>query len=380
MNAKIAELKTSALYNVTKAEAILERTKTEGRDLSRPEIDQVEEFISFAEADRAELKRLAGGELETKRAVDSKVKAIAYDAVSGTGSLFEEFKAKGWTPGARTYIPNVGTKTATFDGSTDEIAPTRREGVGLPLDQRYVHPAFQVVALDPGTTRVDIARQKSRTLPSTDDTIRDLDSTAAKAEVASVREIVPTNVQGVAAIESGVPNVYVASPGFKTMIDADLRTSILEAYDALVLDAIDGADPTTTDPGTDLVASLRQAIEDLAAQGFTADTALLSPDDAVALDLLDDGTRYYFLSAGGAGVSNPFGLKMRIGRDLTDPMVVDSSAFGKLYASGLQLSSFEDADSSGHVGAVNTQTIRLEGSAVFGVEREKALSIITSAS
>ena len=51
----------------------------------------------------------------------------------------------------------------------------------------------------------------------------------------------------------------------------------------------------------------------------------------------------------------------------TGAAVVDSTAFGKLYASPLSLARFEvDA------GATNRSNVRLEGHAVFGVERTPA--------
>jgi hypothetical protein len=47
--------------------------------------------------------------------------------------------------------------------------------------------------------------------------------------------------------------------------------------------------------------------------------------------------------------------------------VVDTNAFGKLYASPLTLARFEE-----NAGASNTSTVRLEGNAAFGVERTSA--------
>ena len=48
-------------------------------------------------------------------------------------------------------------------------------------------------------------------------------------------------------------------------------------------------------------------------------------------------------------------------------MVVDASAFGKLYVSPISLARFEE-----EAGSTNTSTVRLEGHACFGIEREDA--------
>jgi hypothetical protein len=62
-----------------------------------------------------------------------------------------------------------------------------------------------------------------------------------------------------------------------------------------------------------------------------------------------------------------YGLNTRIITAGTAAVVCDSQAFGKLYASPLSLSRFEE-----NAGATNTSTVRLEGNAAFGVERPAA--------
>jgi hypothetical protein len=54
-------------------------------------------------------------------------------------------------------------------------------------------------------------------------------------------------------------------------------------------------------------------------------------------------------------------------------MVTDAAAFGRLYATGLTLATFEQ-----DAGTTNSSTVRLEGNAAFGVEREDALTVIAS--
>ena len=51
--------------------------------------------------------------------------------------------------------------------------------------------------------------------------------------------------------------------------------------------------------------------------------------------------------------------------------MVDSAVYGKLYVSPISLARFEE-----NAGASNTSTVRLEGNAVFGVERTAAAARI----
>jgi hypothetical protein len=61
-----------------------------------------------------------------------------------------------------------------------------------------------------------------------------------------------------------------------------------------------------------------------------------------------------------------FGLNVRTSKT-AGTAVVDSNAFGKLYANPLTLARFEE-----DAGSTNQSTVRLEGHAAFGVERTTA--------
>ena len=77
--------------------------------------------------------------------------------------------------------------------------------------------------------------------------------------------------------------------------------------------------PTLSAEGPDLVAGLRQAMEDLAALGYDGPyTALLSPVDAVALDLMQtEGPEAFYQFGIGQFAWSPFGLSIRIGKNVT---------------------------------------------------------------
>jgi hypothetical protein len=111
-----------------------------------------------------------------------------------------------------------------------------------------------------------------------------------------------------------------------------------------------------------------------AAAGYSADTVILAPVDSLALDLLLNPTDGYYFAAMARSVSAPaggpvFGLNIRVSKAPTVPVVLDASAAGKLYVGPVGFARFEE-----NAGQTNTSTVRLEGSAQFGVERVNAMT------
>lgn len=365
MTAATKALASKREAHLAEARTLIALAKREHRGLSPAESMRAEDLIDEAKKAQRQIQRLEGAD----RTADH----IIHDAVEG-GGLLAEFKAAGWRPGERTYIDDPGFRAgASFSGNVEEISPVRVEGAPLGIDARYIAPAFPQQAVGPEVTSVQVLLQSARTLADPEDVIRDIDAVTAKPETSSVKTLQEVPLHQVASIESGTPNIILAQPGFRSMVETDLRSAILHGYDLLILDAVEAVSPTFTPEGADLVASLRQAMEDLAALGYDGPyTALLSPEDAVALDLMQtEGPEAFYQFGIGQFASSPFGLSVRVGKSVTSPMVVDPAAFGRLYATGLTLASFEE-----EAGATNSSTVRLEGNAAFGVEREAALTII----
>jgi hypothetical protein len=65
-------------------------------------------------------------------------------------------------------------------------------------------------------------------------------------------------------------------------------------------------------------------------------------------------------------------LERRISKNVAGPIVVDSSAYGRLYAGPVSLQRFEE-----NAGASNSSLLRFEGNALFNVERSTAAVRIT---
>ena len=121
-----------------------------------------------------------------------------------------------------------------------------------------------------------------------------------------------------------------------------------------------------------------QAITTIQAAGYSPDTLILRPQDAEALDTLratsTAGEQYFVFTPAQLAPRNIFGLSVRISKTAAAPVIVDSSALGKLYTSPFSLARFEQ-----DAGATNKSTVRLEGHAVFGVERQAAAVRIAAA-
>jgi len=110
------------------------------------------------------------------------------------------------------------------------------------------------------------------------------------------------------------------------------------------------------------------------ASGYNPDTLILTPANAESIDLFQDANGLYVFGAGRFAPGQLFGMTIRVSKTVAAPIVVDASAFGRLYISPISLASFEE-----NAGKTNTTLVRLEGHAVFGVERQTAAVRIAAA-
>jgi hypothetical protein len=219
--------------------------------------------------------------------------------------------------------------------------------------------------------------QTARTLPSAATVVRAIDAVTAKPESASTLTVTSVPMKQVAAIVSAIPNVMMEQPTIEQVLGADLRLAINEGLDKVVIDGF--AASGFQAPGTDLLlVSIRKAMSTIMLAGYSPDTVILTPAAAEALDVLvtglTGGTADFVFGAGRFAPGQLFGLNVRISKTVAAPVVVDASAFGRLYSSPISLSSFEMND-----GSTNTTLLRLEGHAAFGVERQTAAIRIAAA-
>jgi HK97 family phage prohead protease len=295
-------------------------------------------------------------------------------------TILRTFRDAGWRPGRRAevawsaYEESVEMRALAFGAIAGDIAPLLRDAGPLGADQRYAWPAFPRVGVDAGTTSVDVLTQTARTLPAPASTIRAIDAVTTKPEVGSTIDVVTVPLKQVAAVVSGVPNVYLESSAVESILAGDLRLAVNEGLDKMVLDSTtaSGFQPATPD----LLSGIRKAITTIQASGYSPDTVILTPADAEALDLLTSAgpEAVYTFGAGRFAPGELFGLTVRVSKSAASPIVADATAFGRLYISPISLASFEE-----NAGATNSSLLRLECHAAFGVERQPAAIRIAAA-
>ena len=210
--------------------------------------------------------------------------------VTAARGLADEFRAAGF-PGETATISwqAFEDRAITWSGSVDTVATApRRESAALGFDQRYAWPAFTRVNVDSGATSVDVFTQTARTLPTAANVVRAIDAVTNKPETASTVSIVTTAMKQVATVQSGIPNVYLESEAISRIVDQDLRLSLNDGLDSLVVAAF--AASGFPAPGTDNpLVSYRKAITTRRAAGYNPDLLVLTPAADEALDVMVSG-------------------------------------------------------------------------------------------
>jgi hypothetical protein len=233
-----------------------------------------------------------------------------------------------------------------------------------------VWPVVPRVGVDAGVTSIDVFTETARSLATAANVVRAIDAVTNKPETGSTMTVVTTPMKQVANIQSGIPNVYLESPTVNSIIESDLRLALSDGLDKVVLDTF--AASGFQAPGTDnILVSVRKAITTLRAAGYAPDTLVLTAAVDEAIDVMvsgiTGGTADFVFAPGQFAPGTLFGLQRRVSKTLAAPVVFDSNAYGKLYASPVSLATFEE-----NAGKTNTSLIRLEGHAAFGVERQTA--------
>ena len=352
---------TLATYPAYPAASIELRTKPEPK-----EEPKMEEAVEKREEEEV---RTAGNLRVEDRASDER------------RTLLGEFRQAGWTAGSKTEIPFPAFENAaesralTWTGSVDNVAQLRRGAGAFGADQRYAWPAFPRVAVDSGVTSVQVLTQTARSLPAAADVVRAVEAVTNKPEAGSTLTLAAVPMKQVAAVQSGVPNMMLEQDQIESVIGQDLSLAINEGLDKLILDAI--ALSGFQAPGTDaLLVSIRKAMTTIYASGYNPDLLILTPANAEALDVLQTAgsEKMWVFGAGRFAPGQLFGMDVRVSKTIPAAAVVDSQAFGRLYASPISLASFEE-----NAGKTNTTLVRMEGHAAFGTERQAAAIRIAAA-
>ncbi len=283
--------------------------------------------------------------------------------------LADEFRAAGW-PDEIAEIPWAAyeQRAVTWTESVNLLNQTDRQGGAFPFDQRYAWTVLQRVPVESGVTSVQVLMQTGQDLAT--GVIRPIDATTNKAETGSTVSLEQVALSGVASVESGIPNVVLEQPAINTIVENDLRLAVNEGLDGIVDDTFGASDNQA--PGSDpLPTSIRKAMTVLQAAGFNPDVVVLTPAAAEALDTLvsgiSGGTADYVFAPGQFAPGTLFGLRRVTSKVVAAPVVIDSTAYARLYVSPARLARFEE-----NAGKTNTSLVRLELHAACGVERQDA--------
>jgi hypothetical protein len=352
--------------HVDDAKAVVGAANERGNALTPSERATVEKHIAAASELKDVLREQGNADVDG-----------AFQKLSGGGGssdLAGAFKAAGWEPGSskKATIPATtafsrglaGGKGVTFDtGDLAAWSMPRFEGVSLGADVRRIYEVFPTVAVDAGTTTVQTFRQQSRTFPTSDAVHRAFDSVAAKPETASVMELITVPMQQLATVQTGVPNIVLLQEGVRPILNQDMALALARGLEDLCLDAIIAANPGSSG-ATDLTTAALTARNAIAVDGYNASVILLAPAD-LNVALLKKGTTEVFARP---DPLQRFELVPVPSLVAGTAYLLDPASAGRMFLSGLTLASFQEAN-----GTTNSQTLRLEGTAVFQIERSTAI-------
>ena len=284
--------------------------------------------------------------------------------VASSDSLARVFEQRGFFENGVAQIGWDEYRGFTWAGGTvlDTLNPIRREGVGLGYDSRWLYPVLPTTAVSDATTSVQYLQQSSRTLAGTA-VIRPLDSTTTKPETSSAAELQTLQLQQVATIQSNIPRIHGAQPLFQSLVENDLRYSISDGLDEVVRRGVNTAGTAAAVTGN-IVDKVRKARTVVESNGYRPSVLAIDPAGAESLDLLKtSGSEAFYVFSPGQSAPGPWGLEMRIWKN-TGTAILDADSFGRLFVSPTELRAFEQ-----DAGASNRQTVRMECSAGFAVER-----------
>jgi hypothetical protein len=321
-----------------------------------------------------------------KAALDKADRAAAVKALKQLGSppdyAAADFGAAlaqaGWRRGgpgvAVPYSAALGieTKAGSIDGGTnlEDVVGHTFAAPDLGVDGRYIFPSLRTEGVAADATGVVSYRQKSRTLASGSDMVRSITAVSDKPETSTVAEVVTAELKQIATISSGTPNVLLANEGFRSWVNGDLRTAYRAALDYHVVERIVAANIAVGGGGANDFEAILYAQEAVRAAGYDPNTVVMSPADALAVQLLQltGGDSYAFAQTPPRIVITP-----AVGDG--EGFVFDRGALGILFLSPVSVQAFEE-----NAGATNSSTVRAESNGLFLVQREDAAAYLSASS
>jgi hypothetical protein len=268
------------------------------------------------------------------------------------------------------WLSDFGATGSVDGGITGAEVPRRFPSAPLGVDSRYLYVHFPLTNLANDETGVGSFRQKSRSLASPSDMIRDIDDTSTKPESSTIAEVVQEPLRQIATVSTEVPNVLLSGQDFIGWTNADLLAAYRGAIDYHIVSEVDGAGIAAASGGDNIYEAVLYAQEQVRSAGYAPDMLALSPADALSLQLLmlTGGDHYAFATPAPQFVVSP---SIRDGFGF----VCDTSSLGRLFLSPFRFEVFEE-----NAGSTNSSTVRAESNGLFVVQRPDAAGYIAAGS
>jgi hypothetical protein len=261
-------------------------------------------------------------------------------------------------------------KAGSLDGGSDieDAVPSRFTAPGLGLDARYVYPHLATQPVEADATGVTSYRQKSRTLATPSDMVKAIDSTDTKEETDTVSEVVNAPLKMIATVSSGVANILLANQAFRGWVNTDLLGAYRAALDFHIVQEVEGAGIGVGGGGNNVYEAILYSNEVVRAAGYSPDLVVVSPSDALAIELVTQFTDLTYVFSQPAPT-----LIVSASVEDGGGFVADSRALGVLFLGPFTFATFEENN-----GTTNTSTVRGESSGLFVVQRPDAAASLSS--
>lgn len=232
----------------------------------------------------------------------------------------------------------VGAPSLLRPQAAVPLAPTQRDG-SVPVltareSNRYLYPALAHVPFGSGPG--DLA--------ATDFTVsfsqaeltgveRDPVATTQKATLSPDVGLATVEARQHAVVLDDIPSkLFDSQDALRALLGVEMARQVDESIDRHVVSAIEAAAPPAGLTGANLVAQIRNAITEMSELGGRPTVLALTPSDAAALDLTQDGAGQYVFTLRLAGSGSPvWSLFVREVPGIAEPTLIDPDALGVLY-------------------------------------------------
>jgi hypothetical protein len=266
------------------AKAIVEKAKSENRDMRPDEKHEADSKLNEVERLKPELKSARAAAAEADRLAGKTGKATGWKSVA------DALAKAGDGPQPRSWEGRLGDVFGKAVDADDQLADATREQPGIrPLLEDRRSFAALLDQSDPGTAlHIETTSVLSRGLAAGSAAVeRDPLSTDAKAVMDLVVSIDQADLRQFAITSGDVPNAAFRSvAGLSGILAASLGRELALSLDDHALAALETSTPDVVSGGSSMVEKIRYAIADLRGRGVAGRIiCVISDADAVALDL-----------------------------------------------------------------------------------------------